>query len=568
MEETSGPARGDAQAPILLHLGLDGDEEFVVDANVVATGRTCVIGASGSGKSYAVGVICEELCKGHVPFAIVDTEGEHAGLKEKYEVIVVGEGEKCDLQWSSLDRARLAGQAPDIAPLVLDVSETENPKERVGALLSSIYLEVEERRTPYLIIVEEADRFIPQYGDRVPIFDEVARRGRKRGVGLIVCTQRPSLVDKNILSQCGNQLIGKLVIKNDLQAVAQFFSGRELPKQLTTLEPGRFYAMGGLSPVPRSIKIRKMDTHYGGTTPRLADRVIKPFATALASPAVLGAPPEGAGPGHIWAASSSSPSHASPAVSRPDDAAVAAAAAAATDRPLGINPTFRTEDVPTIVKRDKSYIFFGREEVVASAALLFRPLLEVGVTMRTGVIKKRMEMRYLILDGQTGKFVELGEAPVMHEGLERLVGLDSTQVEVLRTTRPDREMSILEIANKIGVSKEGLRRPMRLLEERRLVRSSQVGRTRVFRRVFDFPDFLWYESEQALEPLRDGDRATIEEYRLDEEKVRDVIKGLIPESDVQSFERFLYPFFRVELMKDRKKRVVWLDGRTGNEVRP
>jgi uncharacterized protein len=564
MEETTGPGQGDTQTPILLHLGLDGDEEFVVDANLVATGRTCVIGASGSGKSYAVGVICEELCKGQVPFAIVDTEGEHAGLKEKYEVIVVGDDEKCDLQWSSLDRARLAGQAPDIAPLVLDVSETENPKERVGALLSSIYLEVEERRTPYLIIVEEADRFIPQNGDRVPIFDEVARRGRKRGMGLIVCTQRPSLVDKNILSQCGNQLIGKLVIKNDLQAVAQFFSGHELPKQLTTLEPGRFYAMGGLSPVPRSIKIRKMDTHYSGTTPRLADRVIKPFATTPTSPPVLGgAPPRDLS---IGPASASSSSHASAAISRPDDAAGATAAAA--DRPLGINPTFRTEDVPTIVKRDKSYIFFGREEVVASAALIFRPLLEVGVTMRTGVIKKRMEMRYLILDGHTGKFVELGEAPVMHEGLERLVGLDSTQVEVLRTTRPDREMSILEIANKIGVSKEGLRRPMRLLEERRLVRSSQVGRTRVFRRVFDFPEFLWHESEQALEPLQDATRATIEEYKLDEEKVRSVIKGLIPQSDVQSFERFLYPFFRVELMKDRKKRVVWLDGRTGNEVRP
>jgi uncharacterized protein len=562
MEETSGPARGDAQTPILLHLGLDGDEEFVVDANLVATGRTCVIGASGSGKSYAVGVICEELCKDQVPFAIVDTEGEHAGLKEKYEVIVVGEDEKCDLQWSSLDRARLAGQAPDIAPLVLDVSETENPKERVGALLSSIYLEVEARRTPYLIIVEEADRFIPQNGDRVPIFDEVARRGRKRGMGLIVCTQRPSLVDKNILSQCGNQLIGKLVIKNDLQAVAQFFSGHELPKQLTTLEPGRFFAMGGLSPVPRSIKIRKMDTHYSGTTPRLADRVIKPFATTTPSSlAALGAPSGGGGPGPISATSPSPSSPASPAVSRLDEAAAAA------DRPLGINPTFRTEDVPTIVKRDKSYIFFGREEVVASAALIFRPLLEVGVTMRTGVIKKRMEMRYLILDGQTGKFIELGEVPVMHEGLERLVGLDSTQVEVLRTTRPDREMSILEIANKIGVSKEGLRRPMRLLEERRLVRSSQVGRTRVYRRVFDFPDFLWHESEQALEPLQDATSATIEEYKLGEGKVRDVIKGLIPQSDVQSFQRFLYPFFRVELMKDRKKRVVWLDGRTGNEVR-
>ena len=32
---------------------------FVVDANLVVTGRTCVLGSSGSGKSYAVGVLCE-----------------------------------------------------------------------------------------------------------------------------------------------------------------------------------------------------------------------------------------------------------------------------------------------------------------------------------------------------------------------------------------------------------------------------------------------------------------------------------------------------------------------------
>jgi DNA-binding transcriptional ArsR family regulator len=581
MEGASSQAREDPPVPIILHLGADGDEEFVADANVIATGRTCVIGASGSGKSYAVGVICEELCKNHVPFAIVDTEGEHAGLKEKYEVIVIGDDERCDLQWASLERARLASQAPDIAPLLLDVSETDSPRERVGALLSSIYLEVEERRTPYLIIVEEADRFIPQNGERVQIFDEVARRGRKRGVGLMVCTQRPSLVDKNVLSQCGNQLIGKLVIKNDLQAVAQFFAaGRELPKQLTSLEPGRFFAMGGLSPVPREITIRKMDTHYSGTTPKLGDRVVKPFATAATTVAGPRAAPSSSSPSHRPAVLTALPrarpsergtlmpngSYAAPLFS---SSSLGSGAAVNPPR-QGINPTFRSEDVPTIVKRDRSFIFFGREEVVASAALIFRPLLEVGVAVRTGVIKKRIEMRYLILDGETGKFVDLlGDAPVTYEGLERLVGLDAAHIEVLQTTRPDREMSALEIASRIGVSKESLRRPLKFLEERRLIRSSQVGRTRVFRRIFDFPDFLWHESEQPLEQLQDAPQAAIEEYRLDEEKIREVIKGLVPQSDVQSFERFLYPFFRVELIMDRKKkRVVWLDGRTGKEVRP
>lgn len=530
--ETPGQNRADAGEP-LLYLGSDGEKPFEVDANVLATGRTCVIGASGSGKSYAVGVICEELCKNQVPFAIVDTEGEHSGLKEKYEVVTVGDDEACDLQWSTVDLGQLASQAPDIAPLILDVSETENPKEAVGTLLTGIYGEVERRRTPYLIIVEEADRFIPQNGERLPIFGEVARRGRKRGVGLMVCTQRPSLVDKNILSQCGNQLIGKLVIKNDLQAVAQFFSGHDLPKHLTTLEAGKFFAMGGLSSVPRAVTIRKKDTRHGGSTPKLGTRVVKPFRSAVTTVLRRSTKTGGGEAGGL----------------------------------VGINPTFHPEDVPAIVKRDKSLIFFGKEEVVANARLIFRPFVEVGVAVKTGVIKKRIEMRYLILDGQTGKFVQLGNGPTMYEGFQRLMGLNSEQIEVLRTTRTDKDMSALEIANKIGVSKDLLRRPMRLLEEKRLIRSFQVGKARVFRRVFAFPDFLWHESEQPLESMDDS-KAKVEEYKLNEERVREVIKGLIPYSDVQSFRRFVYPLYRVELIMKRKKRVVWLDGQTGKEIHP
>ena len=66
---------------------------FEVSPDLFATGRTCVIGSSGSGKSYTVGVICEELCKNKVPFVIIDIEGEYSGLKEKYDVIWVGDDE-------------------------------------------------------------------------------------------------------------------------------------------------------------------------------------------------------------------------------------------------------------------------------------------------------------------------------------------------------------------------------------------------------------------------------------------------------------------------------------------
>jgi uncharacterized protein len=516
----------------VLRLGRDEEGTFEVDANVVATGRTCVIGASGSGKSYAVGVICEELCKGGVPFAIVDTEGEYSGLKQKYDVIWVGDEEGCDLQWSGLDLERLGNQAPDLAPLVLDLSETEDPKQKASGLLSFIYREVERRRTPYLIIVEEADRFVPQNGEKVAIFGEIARRGRKRGVGLMVCTQRPSLVDKNVLSQCGNQLIGKLVIRNDLQAVAQFFQGREIPKQLTALPVGRFYAMGGLSSTPRLVSIKEKETAHGGTTPRLGVRVIKPFMAA-------------------------GPSASQPAVK---------ATTAPKQSLLGVNPTFSEEDVPDIVKRDKAFVFFGDEETVSGAQLVLRPMVELGVAVRTGILRKRVEMRYVVLDGMTGAFVEFRDVPVVYSGLERVVGLDAGDIEVLRQISADRAMGILEVANKVGVSRESLRRPLRLLEQRRLVTSSQVGRSRLYRRVCDIPEIQWHESEMLLEQFSAGGKAG--ENLLSEGKLREVLKGLVPGSEVQQYREFVYPLYRVELVRGRKKRIAWLDGRTGKELRP
>ena len=528
----------EAAAP-LLHIGTDElGREFSIDANVVATGRTCVIGASGSGKSYAVGVICEELCKCGVPFAIVDTEGEHSGLKQRYDALWVGDEQGCDLRWAGLDLEQLGAQAPDLAPLILDLSEAEDPRGKVSNLLSNIYAEVEKRRVPYLIIVEEADRFVPQNGDKVAIFGEIARRGRKRGVGLMVCTQRPSLVDKNIISQCGNQLIGKLVIRNDLLAVAQFFQGREIPKQLTGLTAGAFYAMGGLVPTPQLVMVRAKETRHGGNTPRLVARVIKHFEQVGEAPA--NKVQAGKGP---------------KAVEQGKSTVV-----------LGMNPTFSEEDIPSLVKRDKSFVFFGKEEAIAGATLFLRPMAEVGVAVPTGILRKRLGVRYLVLDGLTGRFVEIGDYPIMSDGFQRLIDLGEQEIEVLREMKRGRDEGALEIANKVGISKDMLRRSMRALEERRLVRSVQVGRSKLFRRVYDLPEPRWHDTEIALERFTATGRT--EKLELTEDKVRKVVKGLIAHSEVQEYREFVYPLYRVELVSKRRKRVVWLDGRTGREVKP
>jgi DNA-binding transcriptional ArsR family regulator len=519
-----------------LDVGMTSAGPFTIDPNLVVTGRTCVLGASGSGKSYAVGVICEELCRKGVPFAVVDTEGEHTGLKEKFEAIWVGEEGGSDLAWDDLDLADLASQAPDISPLILDVSDLNDARERVSSFVGALYQTLTERRTPYLVVLEEADKFIPQYGERVPIFAEVARRGRKRGMGLMVCSQRPSLVDKNVLSQCGNQIIGKLIIQNDLQSVAQFFPGKGLPKELTGLRAGEFYAMGGLSPAPTLLTVRKRLTKPGGVTPALAKRVVKKYVGPADQRSAGGESSEG---------SQGRAAHEKEAV--------------------GLEPSVKEEDVPAIVRRERRFGLFGAKEAVTGVEAQFRTLIQLGVRVRRGLLKRRYETAYLFLDGATGKGVSVNRGLEVVRGFEKLLGLTTLQVEVLREVMPDADTSALDVASRLGESKSTVSRALGFLNERRLVRTIEVRKRKLFRRLVDLPEEPQESTPLELTGLAVG-RAEVLAPRIGEQDVRDAVKGLWEGADVESFESFLYPVFKVGLVLRRKHRQVWLDGRSGEEL--
>ena len=518
----------------VLEIGAGPGGPFTIDANLIVTGRTCVLGSSGSGKSYAVGVLCEELCRNDVPFAIIDTEGEHTGLKEKFEAIWVGEDQDSDLSWEGLDLADLARQAPDISPLIVDVSDLQDPKAKVATFIEALYSTLTERRTPYLVVVEEADKFIPQYGQRVPIFSEVARRGRKRGMGLMICSQRPSLVDKNVLSQCGNQLIGKLIIQNDLQSVAQFFPGKGLPKELTALKAGQFFAMGGFSPAPSLVAIKKRLTKPGGVTPAISKRAVKkyvgPVKARVASAAgdLGGAGPRGKGT-------------------------------------LGLPPSIKADDVPAMVRRERSFGIFGPRETVTGVTPQYRTLIQLGVRKRRGFLKRRFETVYAYLDGATGKEVSVGRGLEIVKGFEKLLGLTTLQVEVLREVKPDSDTSAIDIASAIGESRGTVSRVLGFLNDRRLVRTIEVRNRKLYRRLTDLPgepsEFAPLELEEV-----DPEGGRVVQPKVREGDVRDAVKGLWDGADVDTFEPFLYPVFRVELVVRRKHRQVLVDGRSGREL--
>ncbi len=550
----------EGEAPRLM-IGTEDGEPYSLDANLVVTGRTCVIGASGSGKSYAVGVVCEELCKHGVPFAIVDSEGEYSGLKERYDMIWVADDGKADLKWGGFSKKELAAQAPDVSPLILDVSESKDRSLKIGGFMTELYKVVEERRVPYLTIVEEADKFIPQVGDRLPILDEIARRGRKRGLGLMICTQRPSVVDKNILSQCGNQLIGKLVIRNDLEAVSQFFPERTLPKQLTGLAPGDFYAMGGFSTGASRVHIRQRETRPGGVTPQFVGREVKPLKLTRvpAEPEALSEGPERA-----EEASPSDPS-GEPRVEvshfRPKPDVEAGDSRTSVGIPFAVAP----DDALARIRKLRAYGMFGQQEVVGSIQPIFWRLVELEVGLRRGLLSKRYERRYSVLDAKSLKGVELGKRLVLREGLERLAGLDSREVAVLRTLSESSYSSAVDVGDLADVSTPSARNALRELERRRLVKASTMGRVRVFKRTLSIPDMGLADAPLSLSEvsLPDGKQR---EKAIGEDAIREVVKGLRDDYDLAGLREFFYPVYKVELALGKKHRTVWIDGASGEEI--
>ncbi len=240
-----------------------------IDAQLVVTGRGCVIGQSGSGKSYLVGVVIEELCALGLPFVVIDTEGEYSSLKSKFNVIWVGEENGADIG-TKIDYAELFSKSMDNSiPVVLDVSDVMDRADLVYRALKSLYAVGEKKRKPYLVIIEEADKFAPQIvHPEANIVEEISVRGRKRGIGLLVATQRPANVSKNVLAQCSYGFVGKLSIENDIKAVTILFEDKKRLFNIPNLKTGSFMPFGlGHND---EIRVKKRRVVHGGSTPSLS----------------------------------------------------------------------------------------------------------------------------------------------------------------------------------------------------------------------------------------------------------------------------------------------------------
>ncbi|KGK97787.1 ATPase [Methanococcoides methylutens] len=123
---------------------------------------------------------------------------------------------------------------------------------------------------PGMLVVEEAHNFAPERGFSKTASSEVLRtiasEGRKFGLGMLVISQRPARIDKNVLSQCGTQVIMKVTNPNDLKSISKGLEGVNsfVEDELMRLPPGVAMLVSNDIERPVLIDVRVRKSKHGG----------------------------------------------------------------------------------------------------------------------------------------------------------------------------------------------------------------------------------------------------------------------------------------------------------------
>ncbi len=81
-------------------------------------------------------------------------------------------------------------------------------------------------------------------------------------------SQRPAKVDKNVLSQCGTQILLKVTNPNDLKAIIASFEGLDtrMANEIQNLPVATSIIVGGSISAPLLVEIRTRETKHGGAS--------------------------------------------------------------------------------------------------------------------------------------------------------------------------------------------------------------------------------------------------------------------------------------------------------------
>jgi len=182
---------------------LETNQDIQIDFKALASQRTFVCAMTRYGKSYTIRKSVEEMF-GKVPIIIFDPEGEYASLREKYDFLIVGKDIPFDVELAEY----IAEKALEHnLSLIIDsslVNSTYDEQEFARRFINKFMRLQTTAKKSYLIVIEEADELAPERGtfksNSLQSVITLTKKGAKRGIGIILATQRPAFLSKSVLS--------------------------------------------------------------------------------------------------------------------------------------------------------------------------------------------------------------------------------------------------------------------------------------------------------------------------------------------------------------------------------
>ena len=279
--------------------------DLILSADFV-TSTQAILAQKGKGKSYAAAVEAEELLAAGQLVVIVDPTDAHFGLRSSpdgrstgYPIAVFG-GDHGDVQLEPGGGAVLAEAIVRERFSAIICTETMTKGEElrfIGDFLETLY---RKNREALHLFIDEADLFAPQqpYGGEARTCgatDDIVRRGRKKGIGCTLITQRASVLNKNVLSQADMLVALGCSHPLDLDAIEKWVRKNADPKlaktmmdSLPSLPRGDAWAWNPAQHLFKRITIRQRHTFDSGATPKAGEKKREPKILAPVDIARLG----------------------------------------------------------------------------------------------------------------------------------------------------------------------------------------------------------------------------------------------------------------------------------------
>lgn len=227
----------------------------------VVTSTVAVLGKKGSGKTYTAKKLAELMLDSGFQVVILDIVGVWWGLKSSadgksagYSIPIFG-GKRPDIPLEPT-----AGEVTARAIVeggfscIVDIGQFSKTKRHqfAAAFLEELYQRNEHAMH---LIVDEADFYAPQkpISPQASIclgaMDELVRRGRQRGIGVSLITQRPQVLNKDVLTQADLLIALRLNHPLDIKSIMEWVKVKADAKEaqamldaLPGLPTGDFFA--------------------------------------------------------------------------------------------------------------------------------------------------------------------------------------------------------------------------------------------------------------------------------------------------------------------------------------